>query len=33
MVFEQTKIPINRQKFYLVGEKLNNDASLEKKII
>ena len=29
MVFEQTKIPINRQKFYLNGEELNNDVSLE----
>jgi len=29
MVFEQTKIPINRQKLYLDGEELDNDASLE----
>ena len=29
MVFEQTKIPINRQKFYIDGEELDNDASLE----
>ena len=30
MVFEQTKIPINRQKFYLDDEEVNNDISLEK---
>ena len=30
MVFEQTKIPINRQKFYLDDEEVNNDVSLEK---
>ena len=29
MVFEQTKIPINRQKLYLDGEELDNDAFLE----
>ena len=29
MVFEQTKIPINRQKFYLDGEEIYNDNSLE----
>ena len=31
MVFEQTKIPINRQKFYLDDNELENDTSLEKK--
>ena len=31
MVFEQTKIPINRQKLYLDGEELDNDDSLENK--
>ena len=31
MVFEQTKIPINRQKFYLDGEEIYNDNSLENK--
>ena len=31
MVFEQTKIPINRQKFYLDEEEVNGDESLEKK--
>ena len=29
MIFEQTKIPINRQKFYLANEEINNDISLE----
>ena len=32
MVFEQTKIPINRQKFYLDDDELENDTSLEKRI-
>ena len=31
MVFEQTKIPINRQKFYLDGSELEKSSSLETK--